>query len=288
MSSVTFTPDPASLALAARFGVGLRSTQRGGLPGERLGRAAGSSLEFEDRREYLAGDDLRHVDWRAFARTDQLLVRQYREEISPRLEVVLDASASMAAVPAKAQAALDVAALLVESARADGLQVRLDVLGERAEQLPLDGLMAAGVEFAGAVPLDELLREREARASGRALVVCISDFLCERGVAPLVRRLGGRALRLGLVQVLSEQELEPALDGALRLTDVETGAVRDLVLDAKVLAEYRGRLERLLEELAGAARAQGAAHALLRAEAGLESGLAEGLVPAGIFAPRGA
>ncbi len=281
-----FTPAPEALALSRRFSVGLAANQRGGLPGERLGKAAGSSLEFEDRREYLAGDDLRHVDWRAFARTDQLLVRQYREEVSPRLEVVLDASASMAAHPAKAQVAVELAGLLATAARADGMQVRLDVLGEEVVGVHIDELVAAGVEFSGAQPLDEQLRQREARSAGRALVVCISDFLCERGVAGLVRRLGGRALRLGLVQVMSVAELEPDFDGALRLTDAESGQLRDLVLDARALKDYRERLQRLLSEVAGTARAQGAVHAVVRAEEGLERGLIEQLVPAGVLAPR--
>ena len=72
--------------------------------------SVGSSLEFQDRRLYEAGDDVRHLDWRAFARTDELFVRQYREEIQPRLELLIDDSRSMAVTETKAQLAVDVAA----------------------------------------------------------------------------------------------------------------------------------------------------------------------------------
>src|SRR5207253_6925536 len=65
-----------------------------GRSGELLGRGTGSSVEFQEYREYLPGDDVRHVDWAAYARSDALMVRLYRDEISPRTEVLLDGSRS--------------------------------------------------------------------------------------------------------------------------------------------------------------------------------------------------
>ena len=64
--------------------------------GSTLGARAGSSLEFRDYRGYEPGDDLRHVDWNAYARTDQLSVKLFREEVSPHLDVLIDGSRSMA------------------------------------------------------------------------------------------------------------------------------------------------------------------------------------------------
>src|SRR5215469_9093993 len=72
-----------------------RQTPRGAT-GAAMGQRAGSSLEFKDYRDYQPGDDLRHIDWNAFARSDQLSVRLFREEISPHVDVVLDTSLSMA------------------------------------------------------------------------------------------------------------------------------------------------------------------------------------------------
>src|SRR5439155_2967235 len=82
-----------------------------------LGARAGSSLEFRDHRSYEPGDDLRHVDWHAFARTDQLSVKLYREEVSPHLDVLIDGSRSMAlAGSAKARATLALAGFLTAAA----------------------------------------------------------------------------------------------------------------------------------------------------------------------------
>src|SRR5437588_11544487 len=85
--------------------------------GPALGARAGSSLEFRDYRGYEPGDDLRHVDWNAFARTDQLSVKLYREEVSPHLDLLIDGSRSMALTDsAKARATLALAGFFTAAA----------------------------------------------------------------------------------------------------------------------------------------------------------------------------
>ena len=69
---------------AAAFRLAMPRTPIGGRIGERLGSGTGSSLEFQDYRPYAPGDDLRHVDWAAYARSELLAVRLYREEVAPR------------------------------------------------------------------------------------------------------------------------------------------------------------------------------------------------------------
>src|SRR5690606_31412307 len=95
-------PETALAAEVFRLRVPRRTLQ--GRIGDRAGRGIGSSIEFEDWRDYQPGDDLRHVDWRGYARTDVLKVRLYREEVAPVLDVVLDVSRSMAVTPRKARA----------------------------------------------------------------------------------------------------------------------------------------------------------------------------------------
>src|SRR5436305_4002359 len=96
----------------ARYALGLPRRLRQGAAGTHPGGRSGSSLEFKEHRDYQPGDDLRHVDWNAYARSDLLIVKQFHEEVNPCLDVVLDGSRSMA-LPrsAKVQAALGLAAL---------------------------------------------------------------------------------------------------------------------------------------------------------------------------------
>ena len=81
-----------------------------GAAGMHQGGRSGSSLEFKEHRDYQPGDDLRHLDWNAYARSDQLIVKLFHEEVNPRLDLVLDGSRSMA-LPgsAKERAALGLA-----------------------------------------------------------------------------------------------------------------------------------------------------------------------------------
>src|SRR5262249_2169101 len=61
-----------------------------GAAGGGLSSRAGSSLEFKDPRPYEPGDDLRRLDWNAYARSDQLTVKVYREEVHPHVEIAVD------------------------------------------------------------------------------------------------------------------------------------------------------------------------------------------------------
>jgi uncharacterized protein (DUF58 family) len=244
------SPGPEVLALAERFRLGLAFDPGKGPAGPRLARALGASLEFQDRRAYAAGDDLRHVDWRALLRTDQLLVRQHREEVLPRLELLVDDSRSMALTPAKAQGTVELAALLACAARGDGFEVRLFRLGEQVERLDLQRFLESGLELADAARLQAGVAELGARLVPGSLRLLLSDFLTPHSAAPLVRGLAQRAARLCLVQLLAPEDARPDAAGeALRLVDAESGATLDLARDEPAVARYLERLERLSTEL---------------------------------------
>jgi uncharacterized protein (DUF58 family) len=210
--------------------------------GARLGVGPGASLEFHDHRPYAPGDDLRHLDWSAYARSGQLMLRRQRKEVSPRVEVLLDCSASMGLSPAKAALAANLAALCASLAERDGGRPRLWALGQTTTNLcpewrrRLQTTPCAGASGLMAAPVPAL-------AAGAERIV-ISDGLCPEGATAAVRRLGGEAGSLAVVQVLGRAELDPGLHGAIRLVDVEGGEA-DVVADAKLCDGYRERLARL-------------------------------------------
>ena len=76
---------------------------RSGRLGDHLGVGHGNSLDFVEHRDYAPGDDLRQLDWRALARTDRLVVRVHRAELSPSVELLVDTSGSMLATEGKEQ-----------------------------------------------------------------------------------------------------------------------------------------------------------------------------------------
>src|SRR5437773_7693726 len=99
-------------AAAAPFRLAMPRSPAGGRLGERLGSGTGSSLEFQEYRQYAPGDDLRHVDWAAYARSEVLAIRLYREEVAPRIDLVFDISSSMVVDEQKSRAYGELAALL--------------------------------------------------------------------------------------------------------------------------------------------------------------------------------
>ena len=108
----TSSIDWAAVRAAAAFRLVLPRAPIAGRIGERLGSGTGSSLEFQDYRSYADGDDLRHVDWAAYARSEVLAVRLYREEVAPRVDLVLDTSRSMAVSELKLRSYSQLAGLL--------------------------------------------------------------------------------------------------------------------------------------------------------------------------------
>src|SRR5437879_9174523 len=103
--------------LGLRYALQIPQVAASGFTGTRTGRRNGSSIDFQDYREYQPGDDLRFIDWGIYARTDRLTVKLFREEVTPHLDLILDGSRSMNLEnTAKGVAVAQLAALLATAA----------------------------------------------------------------------------------------------------------------------------------------------------------------------------
>lgn len=240
-----------------------------GASGERLGHGVGASLEFQDYREYQPGDDLRRLDWRAYGRTDRLMVRLHREEIQPHTDIVSDLSASMTVPETKAQAAILLAGAFAEASFQDGLSVAWHGYGNgwlslfpKANAFPPCALPP----FAGGWTLPEALSEPAPHLVRRGIRICISDFLWEDNPEPALRRLATHAAAVLLVQVLAAEELDPPPHGPVNLVDAETGERLDLQIGPAELTAYRERLARHQQAWRDAATRSGCRLLAVRAE----------------------
>lgn len=225
-----------------------------GRVGEVRATSAGASLELHDFRVYQPGDDLRQVDWNAVARTGEIILRVRQEEVSPRLEVVLDASRSVALSPTKEARAREVALLASEVGALQGLTPTLLTTNSRPEraQGPVCRSALRAVEFDGRDDLAAALgRMPPLRPCG--LRVVVSDFLFETDLSALVARLARGASALFLVQVLDAEDLEPSGGEGARLVDSESGAALEELLTEDVLAAYARRFAEHQRTLRGAA-----------------------------------
>lgn len=273
--------------VAARYRLALLFAPRRGQAGEVLTRRTGGTMEFEDFRNYSPGDDPRHIDWAAYARTDQLLVRLHQAELRLSVEVLLDRSRSMASgCGSKAARAREVALLVALVARRAGAAVRFWAAGDTLERVPGDPAQAlADMPFDSRAPLPEVVASRADALEAGSVRVVISDFLFPHDPEALHSRLARSAGGLALVQILDPQEAQPSPRGAVQLVDVETGEDRPLWMDPSAIATYRARLAELVEGLARACRRTQALFASTVSSLSLDEICRRALAPARLIEP---
>ena len=263
--STYFTPE--FLAQLERLTLASRRVFRGRVKGERKSPRRGHSVEFCDYRAYGVGDDLRYVDWNAYARLDRLHVKLFVDEEDLCLHLLVDASASMDfGRPTKLEYGVRLAAALGFVGLVGLERVGVGMLRERASegwppargrnQFPVLLDFLTTVKPAGATRLNEALASYAMRSRESGLAVIISDLLDPAGFEAGLRALMERRFDIHLIHLLDPQEMSPDLAGDFRLTDAETGEVRELSVDREALRDYRDRLHAFLERAEGFCRAQ--------------------------------
>ena len=257
----------------------------------------GFSQEFAEYRAYTPGDDLRHIDWNLFARTDRMYLKRYRGETNSQLTILLDASNSMQFTShevSKMNYARYIAAslfyLAIHNQRDPaGLVVFDDEVREYIRPSTRAGQLArllAGLE--GAEPrartnfarpmkyFQELLRRR-------GMVIIISDFYEDpETVVKTIEPLRFHGSEVVLFHVLDPQEIKPKLDGPSILVDLETEQRMEVVPDY-VKGEYRRKMDSHLEQMKSKAKSAGMDYHLLVTDKPLDSALSEYL----FLRPRG-
>ncbi len=259
-----------------------------GRTGDLMGLGAGNSLEFQEYREYSPGDDVRHLDWAAYARSDALMVRLYREEISPRTDILLDASCSMATSTVKQTVARQLSAALLLWTTGVGGSAAMTLLDDAKPAMKfglpeLDRLSTT--PFVGCMALPDVLAREAAGFRAQAVRILISDFLFEGDPEPVIRTAANGAGALWVVQLLSRWESDPVPFGGRRLVDVESGAEADVVLNPVAVAEYRRRLNAVQNSIREACRRVRGRFVALIADDGLPSLCRHDLCKAGWLEP---
>lgn len=270
-----------------RYALGLPNQAPRGAAGASMGVQAGSSLEFKDFRDYQPGDDLRHIDWNAFARSDQLFVKLFREEITPHLDLFVDGTRSMDLEgSAKGEAALGLAAFFATAAENAGFSHGAWWLGD--DFYPVlngHGRPATWQKLSFehvASPL-ETIRRAAPPWRPRSVRVLISDLLWMGDPLALLEHLSARAGAVVVVQLLAQADAEPPEGETLRLVDSETDATMELFLDGHAVRRYRESLSRHQQNWHRACRQVGALMTVTVAETLLRDWQLDQLVAAEIL-----
>jgi uncharacterized protein (DUF58 family) len=205
----------------------------------------GFSAEFSQYRHYRPGDDLKYVDWKAFARTDRLYSRQFRETTNLGALFVVDVSGSMAfgtKLTLAAAVAAALGTLVIDQGDAAGLlaldsDARAEYVPARSGRHHLRVFLAALARLrpAGPASVAETLRRAATLLRRRGMIVVLSDLYDETATLGEVRRLSRMGHDVIIIQTLSPDEMTLPRTGAAEFEDLETGA--RIVADARAVRD---------------------------------------------------
>ncbi len=271
---------PRALERLSRLDIGFTRAAGGARPGDRSSSAAGAGTLFLEHRTYTPGDDLRYVDWNAYARLRDVVVKVHEREESVDAHLFVDASASMTGDDSeKLRAAARVAAALGAVALARGGCARLVVLrdapappksyrGRRAVSALLADLASIGT--GGRARAGRTVPATLPRDNRRGIAIIASDFLDDAEGAEGWRRavdvIVHRRVELLAAQVIHPDERSPRLGGALRLADAETGEELRILIDDEVLAAYSKAFDHHVRRVAAYVAGRGGHHLQVSAD----------------------
>ncbi|MGQ0742851.1 MAG: DUF58 domain-containing protein [Acidimicrobiales bacterium] len=257
---------PAEMGLLRRLDLTHSRPAQGLYPGQHRSSRSARSPELADFRPYAPGDDIRQIDWRAYARLERLVLRLYVAEEEAALNVVVDASESMTlGVPPKWEAVRRLAAAIALLGLKGMDRVAVGTFGgeDGGQSTPHVRLSGGAtrlfgflnqVRTGGVAGPDDLTKLRWLRPG---LTVVISDFMGDQTWGPALVALGRARQDLVLWQVLSPEEEHPKLRGDLRLVEVETGRAREITVTPRVVQEYLRNLAEYRKGLRRQAAAAG-------------------------------
>jgi uncharacterized protein (DUF58 family) len=245
--------EPDFLARLEQLELVSRKIFQGRMKGEKRSKRKGQSVEFADYRNYVIGDDLRFLDWNLYARLERLFIRLFVEEEDLHFYVLLDNSLSMDfGTPSKLHYARQIAAALGFIGLVNLDRVVIEAFNDRLTQsLPpvrgrrnvwrmIDFLQK--IEPAGPSDLRKALKTFSMKCAGKGIVVVLSDFMDKGGYEEALRYLVSRQLDIYVIQILSQEEIEPEVVGDLRLVDIEDDDVAEITVSAPLLKRYKQNL----------------------------------------------
>jgi uncharacterized protein (DUF58 family) len=270
-------------ALGRRLDVRARSGGEGSVTARRRGGAS----EFDQHRAYDPGDDVRRLDWAAYARSGEPVVKLFRADEDVVVRLLCDASASLGeGAPPKLDAVRRLAAAVgyMALARSERAQILVAGAGLARDAAPLRGRNGvpallrglSAIEARGGTDLARAIDAVVLRSPRPGLLVVLSDFLDPGPVTRALARAAAAKHDVVIAHVVAPEEIDPrrfadgALEGDLALEDAETGAVVEVTLDAAALEAYARRFAALCDGLRAFARARGAAYVRVRTDEPLE------------------
>jgi len=275
--------DPAVLARIGNLELIARNVVDGFVSGLHRAVRLGQSIDFAEHRAYMPGDDLRRIDWRVFARTDRLYVKEYEADTNTDLCILLDVSASMdfGETPSKLDYACMLASCLLYLGRQQRDRVGLlsfadsiiDYVPPAVRHYDIALHRLSGLRKGRAGSFTQPLRSAAERLRRRGVLVLLSDLYQEpEALASILGELRLRGHDLIVFHILDPSEIDFPYDQATVFEDSESG--EQLAVNAALLAaDYRAAMQAHIDTLRQGMGGQAVDYTLLRTDQALDWGL---------------
>jgi uncharacterized protein (DUF58 family) len=279
--------DPTSLSKYGRLTLVARNAVEGFLTGVHKSPYKGFSIEFAEHRQYSPGDEIRHIDWRAYGKTDRYYVKEYEDETNLRAHLLVDASGSMGyrgSGPSKFEYAQYVAAslayLMLHQRDAVGLAIHdhklRSLLPPRAQTKHLLQLiqLLEGTQPGGETSMAPIWHQLVGQFKRRGLVVILSD--CFDNAAALLgalRHFRHEHHEVLLFHILAPEEIEFPFSRWTQFRNLERPRERQLVDAARLRQEYLSNFNSFCEQLQMQARQLGVDYHRMRTDQPVERAL---------------
>lgn len=281
-SSITSLLDPLFLNKLERMAILAKKVKPGVSKGERKSTRKGSSIDFADYRDYVQGDDLRHIDWNIYSRLESLYIKLFEEREDLTLHLLIDASESMKyGSPTKLHMAKQLAAALGYIALSGHERVSIEAFSEHGVQriTPCRGkgsmrklfTFIESIESGGNTELEKGSDRYLMRNRSRGVAVLLTDFFDESGFEGVVQRLALSRSEVHMLHILSPEELNPKMTGDLKLVDSETKAFAEVSMSRALLKEYESNKTGFINSVRKYCTARGVGYAQIPSDAPLET-----------------
>lgn len=265
-------------AVTLRFSSSVNSAYSGG----RRSKNNGTTVEFSGFREYNQGDDFRRIDWNAYARFEKFFIRLFLDEKQLNVRIMTDISASMGfGTPSKLFASLRLSAALAYISFK--IRDNVELVGLRdGERIPLgEGINTSAafyrtlealesVEAQGETRLEDSVKNCRGIHGGDGACIIVSDLMSGNDYQKAIDYLLYLRQQVVLVHVLSPEELEPELEGQLRLEDSESGDYCEINATKEALDYYKNALNEYKSEIRAYCMKRGVTLLELRSDEDIE------------------
>ena len=268
---------PAELERFKNLLVFARSTVEGYFAGKHKSPFRGSSVEFADYKEYVPGDEVNRIDWRAYGRSRRLFVRQYEAETDMVIYLLVDVSASMSYAGTGRQSkfllAARIAAALAYLMMNQGDKASLVTFSETINRFLAPGgtrrhlhnlvTELERVEPTATTGMGRALQDCNSLFKKRGRIVILSDFWADTDeFFDALGQFVHRKFEILLLQVMDPDELDLPAVNAARFQDMETEE-RIEVEPEEIRAAYRATVRESIDRLAREANSRRVSHALV-------------------------